>query len=69
MRAFMREGAHRRAMPKLQQWCNEASVVHWDAASDMLPEWSVAEERLRRDGRLSRVRYPSAAHSLGETAP
>jgi hypothetical protein len=30
MRAFMLSGAHQRAMPKLFNWCDEASVVHWN---------------------------------------
>jgi hypothetical protein len=29
MRAFMLAPAHRRVMPKLLQWCDEAAVTHW----------------------------------------
>ena len=29
MRAFMVAPAHRRVMPKLLQWCDEAAVTHW----------------------------------------
>jgi hypothetical protein len=67
MRRFMTSGAHRLAMPKLENWCNEVSLVHWDAATSMLPDWTIATERLRREGRVSRVRYPSPAHSRGES--
>ena len=37
MRAFMIGGSHVRAMPKLLNWCSEASLVHWESASDALP--------------------------------
>lgn len=67
MRAYMTAGAHRVAMLKLQHWCDEASLVHWEG--DMLPEWSEAETRLRSAGRLSRVRHPSPAQARGETMP
>jgi hypothetical protein len=69
MRAYMTSGAHKIAMRKLQYWCDEASLVHWDAEGRALPEWSEAEQRLKQAGRVSRVRYPSPAHARGETTP
>src|SRR6185295_19698836 len=29
MKAFMLSGPHRKSMPKLMEWCDEASVGHW----------------------------------------
>jgi hypothetical protein len=29
MRSFMLSGPHRRVMPRLLEWCDEASVVNW----------------------------------------
>jgi len=62
MRGYMLGGAHRKAMPKLVGWCDEASVAHWETAEARLPDWREAEERMRREGRPSKVRYPSAEH-------
>ena len=62
MRAYMTAGAHRTAMPKLLDWCDEASVVHWNAATPDLPAWSDADARMRVEGRPSKVRRPSADH-------
>ena len=67
MRDFMRSGAHRTVMPKLVDWCDEASLVDWER--DTLPEWDEAEARLRNAGRLSRVKHPSPAQARGETLP
>src|SRR4051812_28167891 len=39
MRAFMKGGAHKSAMPKLLNWCSEASLVHWEEPLGSLPSW------------------------------
>ena len=51
---------HRNAMPKLLEWCDEASVVHWNQESAELPDWETAERRMADSGRLSKVNHPSA---------
>jgi hypothetical protein len=69
LEAFMTAGAHGRAMPRLQHWCDEASVVRWESPSADLPAWEEAHARLKAEGRLSRVRRPSPAQAAGEGAP
>jgi heme-degrading monooxygenase HmoA len=62
MRAYMTAGAHRKAMPKLTNWCDEASVVHWQSDGQQIPDWREAAERMQRQGRPSKIRYPSPDH-------
>jgi hypothetical protein len=69
MRAFMLSGAHKRAMPKLVEWCDEASVVHWHQESADLPSWTEAHQRMVEEGRLSRVRYPSDSQVAKRITP
>ena len=69
MRAFMLSGAHKRAMPKLLNWCDEASVVHWNQETVELPSWSEAHRRMVLDGRQSQVRHPSQAHVAKHIPP
>ena len=69
MNAYRASGAHRATMPRLQHWCDEAAVVHWEQEAAALPDWSEAETRMRAEGRISRVRHPSPAHARGETLP
>ena len=63
MKKFMLAGVHRVSMTKLPRWCDEASMVHWNQEGDELPAWNDAAERMRREGRPSRVNHPSAAHT------
>jgi hypothetical protein len=70
MHRFMTTGPHRRAMPHLLDWCDEASIVHWDQAHTSLPSWAEADRRMRRDGRPAKVRHPGPDHAaLGFPAP
>ena len=70
MRAYMAGGAHLEAMPKLLDWCDEASVAHWIQDDLTPPSWEEAAQRMRTQGRPSKVRQPSAVHaSLGFAEP
>ena len=66
MKTFMLAGAHRTAMRKLLEWCDEASLVHWDQESAQEPDWREAHRRLQGEGRRSKVNHPSAAHERFE---
>jgi hypothetical protein len=63
VRQFRDAAAHRVAMPKLLNWCDEASLAHWEQSEDALPDWTDAWARLLREGRASKVRHPSAEHA------
>ena len=62
MKNFMLAGVHRRAMPKLLNWCDEAALVHWTQESTELPSWQEACSRLQKEGRPSKVYHPSPVH-------
>jgi hypothetical protein len=61
MNAFRTGGAHRVAMLKLLNWCNEAAVVHWTHESSDIPVWQEAQQHMEKEGRLSKVNHPSPA--------
>jgi hypothetical protein len=67
MRAYRNSGRHLQAMPKLLDWCDEASFTHWSDETASLPSGAVALERMRTTGRLSKVRHPSRRHEAGQT--
>ena len=62
MRGYMLSGAHRAAMPKFADWCDEASVARWEQDEASTPSWPEAAARMRREGRPSKVRRPSRNH-------
>src|SRR5438034_11782886 len=63
MTEFMHASPHGHVMRKLLEWCDEAAVVHWTQNQSEIPEWPEAHARLQREGRRSKVNYPSAAHN------
>jgi antibiotic biosynthesis monooxygenase len=69
MKAFRDEGDHRRAMPHLLDWCDEASFTHWMQESNEPPDLDEARRRMIVEGRLSKVRHPSPAQAERRMAP
>jgi heme-degrading monooxygenase HmoA len=61
MEAYRIGGIHRAAMPKLLNWCDEASVTHWIQDSTDAPLWPEAYGRMAAEGRASKVNNPSPA--------
>lgn len=68
MRAFRASGAHLTAMRKLLDWCDEASMAHWEQAEATVPDGPAALVRMRDAGRISKVRHPSPDHQAGRPA-
>ena len=70
MRMYMTSGSHKSAMPHLLDWCDEASVAHWTQPDSALPpalpadfpNWTEADQRMRQQGRASKVLHPSPNH-------
>jgi hypothetical protein len=62
MRAFMLTGVHRQVMDKLAAWCDEAALVHWMQDGAEIPTWEEGYNRLKNQGRPSRVNRPSPSH-------
>jgi hypothetical protein len=68
MRAFQRSGVHQHAMPKLLDWCDEASVVHGNEPSTNLLGWQAVWRYMVANGRMSKVHFPSTAQRAGQVA-
>jgi hypothetical protein len=68
MREYRGSGAHQKAMPKLLDWCDEASIVHWQQPSAELPDWQESYRRMVAEGRSSKVNHPSANQQAGRIA-
>jgi heme-degrading monooxygenase HmoA len=62
MRAFRNSGEHKRVMPRLSRWCDEASHVHWAQDRPAAPSWTAAWERLVKEGVSTRLEEPSPDH-------
>lgn len=39
-------------MPKLPDWCDEASVTRWEQVGAELPTWAEAYRRMSAEGRI-----------------
>lgn len=64
--AFSQSDAHKMAMPKLKEWCDEAVHAHWKLDSELTPSWTDAEIALEKYGKLSTLDNPSSLHKAGK---
>ena len=62
MRLFRDTAAHREALPKLLQWCDEAAVAQHTTWQE-IPSWTELHGWIITHGHPSRVRFPSQAHA------
>ena len=62
MRVYRNKGSHAVAMPKLAEWCDEATVVHWRQENEVPPTLLQAHAHLISEGKVSKVRFPTTAH-------
>ena len=69
MKEYRGSGAHQIAMRLLSEICNEASVARWQQADTQLPTWEEAHQQMLINGKLSKVKHPSALQTAGRTAP
>ena len=63
MKTYITTGAHLKAMPKLSDWADEASVVHWYNDDPNLPDWTEAARRMKTEGRALKLRHPGPHHA------
>jgi hypothetical protein len=68
MRAFRNGSAHLKAMRRLIDICCAASYAHWQQDSTELPTLEQAHARMLAEGKLSKVRHPSALQQSGRAA-
>jgi quinol monooxygenase YgiN len=63
MNAYRTSGSHRKVMPRLADWADEASMVHWYQDHSARPDWIEAARRMRAEGRPSKLRHPGPHHA------
>ena len=69
MKKYRGSGAHQVAMRLLSEMCSEAAYVRWGQETPTLPTWEEAHQRILHEGKLSKVKRPSALQAAGKTAP
>jgi hypothetical protein len=69
MKRFRNSGAHQLAIRLLADMCNEAAYVRWQQETPEPPTWEEAQRRMLAQGKLSKLKHPSAFHQAERTAP
>jgi hypothetical protein len=69
MKRFRDTGAHKPAMRRLLELCDEASLARWTQDAATMPGADEMLDRLQSSGRISKVRHPTAEQAAGMTVP
>ncbi len=56
-------------MPRLGDWCDEATFVDWEQDSADLPDWQTGYRRLVADGQVASLTHPTDAHQTRAFPP
>lgn len=59
---YMRNGAHKKAMPYLQHWCNEARTGHTIISGKDFPSSKEMAHLLLKFGKASKLQHPNENH-------
>jgi hypothetical protein len=59
MQAFVGTDSHLSAMAHLDDWCDEATFVDWEQASEDLADWQTSYRRLVADGQAASLAHAS----------
>jgi hypothetical protein len=62
--AFVGTEPHLSTMARLDDWCDEATFVDWEQASEDLPDWQMSYRRLVADGQTASLTHALGAHRL-----
>jgi quinol monooxygenase YgiN len=63
VQAFMSTEPFRSTMEMVDEWCDEATFVHWEQRSLDLPDWQTSFNRLVADGQAASLTHASEAHA------
>src|SRR3954447_4471528 len=69
MKRFRDTGGHKKAMPRLLDICDQASLAHWTQDSDTVPAAATMLGRMQAIGRTSKFRNPTSEQLAGATVP
>jgi hypothetical protein len=66
MQHYRNSGAHHQVMPLIQNWCDEASVAHWEQVGSNLPDIAEAYGRIENEGHFTRLKKPNGMQLEGK---
>src|SRR5689334_19447634 len=69
MRAYRQSGAHKDAMRRVNDWCDELATAHWLQETVELPAWDEVARRIADEGRFLKLQHASPRHLAREIPP
>lgn len=62
MQKYRSSGAHRIAVQRIPEWCDEAAAGHWEKEGSNLPTWEEVHHHMVAEAYQTRLSKPSPAH-------
>lgn len=61
MKILRDKGAHKKVMPQLHNWCDEAVLAHWYQETNKIPSFAEVHQRMMAQGFFTRLPHASAS--------